>query len=127
MADAPTTEKKAAVHKKSLHSPDETRPFGKGKLEVVNVGGVTIGRSHHEPGWKWSEDVKPIAKTDSCQSTHLAYCVSGRMKIVHDDGTEAEVGPGDLMHVTPGHDAWVIGNEPCVQVDFISAANYAKR
>ena len=113
---------------KNANSPDETRQFeGKGHLDVLDFGDHMVGVATFEPGWKWSANVKPIVKTDSCQAAHLAYCVSGRMKIVHDDGTEAEVGPGDLMHVTPGHDAWVIGNEPCVQVDFMSAANYAKR
>ena len=123
---AQTTGKSLSV--KNASAPDETRKFeGKGHLDVLDFGDHKVGVVTFEPGWKWSANVKPIAKTDSCQSTHLAYCVSGRMKIVHDDGTEAEVGPGDLMHVTPGHDAWVIGNEPCVQVDFISAANYARR
>lgn len=79
MADARTTQKKAQVHKKRLDTPDETRPFvGKGKLEVVNVDGVTIGRSHHEPGWKWSQHAKPIAKIDRCEAQHVGYVIQGQ-------------------------------------------------
>jgi hypothetical protein len=127
MADAPTTGKKAAVHKKSLHSPDETRPFGKGKLEVVNVGGVTVGRSHHEPGWKWSEHVKPIAKTDRCEVHHVGYVVQGRMKIVGRDGAEEEIKAGDGFVILPGHDAWTVGNETAILLDFKGSPEYAKQ
>ncbi len=113
---------------KSLNTPDETRPFAaKGRAEIVNVGGMTVGRGTFEPGWRWSEHVKPIAQTDSCQAAHAAYIVSGRMSVRMDDGTEKEVGPGDIMVAAPGHDAWVIGNEPCVMVDFgASIGQYAK-
>ena len=127
MADAATTEKKAAVHKKSLHSPDETRQFGKGKLEVVNVGGTTIGRSHHEPGWKWSEHVKPIAKTDRCEVQHVGYVVQGCMKIVGRDGSEEEIKAGDGFVIPPGHDAWTVGNETVILLDFKGAPEYAKQ
>jgi quercetin dioxygenase-like cupin family protein len=116
-----------SIEVKSASSPDEVRQFqGKGHMDVFHVGDHTVGTVTFEPGWKWSENVKPIAKTDRCQGSHLAYVVSGRMKIVHDDGTEVEVGPGDLMSVKPGHDAWVLGDEPCIQVDFKSAETYAK-
>jgi quercetin dioxygenase-like cupin family protein len=113
---------------KSLNTPDETRPFAsKGRAEIVNVGGMTVGRGTFEPGWRWSEHVKPIAKTDSCQAAHAAYIVSGRMQVRMEDGTEKEVGPGDIMVAAPGHDAWVIGSEPCVMVDFgASVGQYAK-
>jgi len=111
---------------KKLDKPDETRPFDKGKLEIVNLGGTMLGRATFEPGWKWSECVKPIAQTESCQAAHLGYMVSGRMKVVMDDGTELEVGPGEAMSLPPGHDAWIVGNEPCVFVDFVGFANYAK-
>jgi quercetin dioxygenase-like cupin family protein len=79
-----------------------------------------------EPGWRWSEHVKPIAKTDSCQATHLMYCISGRMHVRMDDGTEQEIGPGDLAAIPSGHDAWIVGDEPCVAVDWGGSANYAK-
>jgi mannose-6-phosphate isomerase-like protein (cupin superfamily) len=83
-------------------------------------------RGTYEPGWKWSENVKPIAKTDSCEATHLGYIVSGRMKVMMDDGSEAECGPGDVAAISPGHDAEVIGDEACVMVDFGEVSDYAK-
>jgi quercetin dioxygenase-like cupin family protein len=116
------------VEVKSFSSPDETRPFeGNGQAEVVKVAGHTIGRGTFEPGWRWSENVQPIAKTDSCQVSHLAYCLSGRMKVYMDDGTEGEVGPGDVMAIPPGHDAEVVGDEACVLIDFGEFGEYAKR
>ena len=79
-----------------------------------------------QPGWRWSEHLQPIAKTDSCQAPHLIYCVSGRMGIRMEDGTEGEIGPGDVVSIAPGHDAWTIGDEPCIAVDFGGFAQYAK-
>ncbi len=118
----------ASVEVKSFDSPDETRPFeGKGKADVVNVGGHTVGRGTFEPGWRWSNNVKPIAGTDSCQVSHLGYCVSGRMKVIKDDGTEPERGPGDVVAIPPGHDAEVVGDETCVFIDFGEFGDYAKR
>ena len=117
----------ATLEKKSLNSPDETRPLaGKGKVDVVKLGGITVGRGTFEPGWKWSEHVKPIAGTESCQASHVGYIVSGRMHIKTDDGQESEVGPGDAFVVSPGHDAWIVGNEACVALDFSGMADYAK-
>ena len=119
----------AGMAKKSLNTPEETRPFekGSGQLELVNVEGGAVGRATFQPGWKWSEHVKPIAKTDSCQAAHMGYFVSGRMKIVMDDGQEMEFAAGDVMVCPPGHDAWIIGNEPCVVIDWQGVADYAKR
>jgi hypothetical protein len=118
----------ANVEVKSFDSPDEVRPFeGNGQAAVVNVGGRTVGRGTFEPGWRWSENVKPIAGTDSCQVSHLGYCVSGRMKVIMDDGTEGECGAGDVVAIPPGHDAEVVGGEPCVFVDFGEFGDYAKR
>jgi Cupin domain len=114
------------AERKSLNQPEETRPFPKGRIEVVNIGGVTMGRATFEPSWKWSDCVKPIAKTDSCQASHLGYVISGEMKIVMDDGQELNFGPGDAMSVPPGHDAWIVGKEPCVVIDIGGAGNYAK-
>ncbi len=115
--------------RRSLDSPDETRPFegGKGELAVVNVEGGTVGRGVFRPGWKWSEHVKPIAGTDSCEAPHLGYVVSGRMKVVMDDGAELEIQPGDVVAIPPGHDAWVVGDEPCVLIDWQGYTDYAKR
>jgi len=112
---------------KDFRKPDDVREFPKGRLELINIGGATIGRAVFEPGWKWSECVKPIAGTNSCQAPHVNYVISGRMKVVMDDGTEMEMGPGDAADIPPGHDAWVIGNEPCVAIDFSAGKVYAKK
>ena len=119
----------AGLVRMSLDSPEETRPFedGKGKLEVVNLAQGGVGRATFEPGWQWSKHVKPIAKTDSCQAAHTAYFVSGRMKVVMDDGEEMEYGPGDFAIMAPGHDAWVIGDKACVVIDWQGYGDYAKR
>ena len=113
---------------KSLNSPDDVRSFEKGKIETVTLGdsGVTIGRSTFEPGWSWDKCVKPVVKTDSCEAPHTAYIVSGRIKVVMDDGSEAEGGPGYAAIIPPGHNAWVVGDEPCVMIDFTGAKDYAK-
>src|SRR4051812_34945109 len=107
----------AKIEKKSLDSPDETRKFGNGSINITKIGDVTLGRATFEPGWKWSNDVKPIAKTDSCQVLHTMLVLSGKMHVVADDGTEEDFGPGDVGVIQPGHDAWVVGDEPLVSVD----------
>jgi quercetin dioxygenase-like cupin family protein len=112
---------------KSVGKPDETRPFaGKGQAAVVNVLGHPVLYGTFEPGWRWSEHIKPIAGTDSCQATHLVYCLSGRMRVETDGGDQGEIGPGDVAAIEPGHDAWVVGDEACVTVDFGGYAQYAK-
>lgn len=118
----------AGLVRRSADAPDETRPFkdGKGKLELVNMGGGPVGRATFEPGWKWSEHVKPMAGTDSCQAAHAGYMLSGRMVIRMDDGEEVEFGPGDFMECAPGHDAWIVGDEACVVIDWTGFGNYAK-
>lgn len=119
----------AGLVRKSLDAPEETRPFedGKGKLDLVNVAEGPVGRAVFEPGWQWSKHVKPIAGTDSCMAPHMGYFISGRMKVVMDDGEEAEFGPGDFMICPPGHDAWIVGDEACVVIDWQGVADYAKR
>ncbi len=118
----------AGAEVKSFDSPDETRPFeGKGKADVVNIGGRVVGRGQFEPGWRWSNNVKPIAQTESCEVSHLGYCVQGRMKVVMDDGTEGELGPGEVVAIPPGHDAEVVGDETCIFIDFGEFGDYAKR
>ena len=118
----------ASVEVKRFDSPDEVREFeGKGKADVVNVGGRIIGRGTFEPGWKWSENVKPIAGTDSCEVSHLGYMLQGRMRVFMDDGTEGEAGLGDVVAIPPGHDAEVVGDEACVFLDFGEFGEYAKR
>jgi hypothetical protein len=111
---------------KRFDSPDETRTFDNGKLDLVNIGGKVIGRITLEPGWKWSVSVKPIAKTESCLVPHLQYHLSGILKVVMDDGTERDLKPGDISSVPPGHNAWVVGNEPVVAIDFLGMVEYAK-
>jgi hypothetical protein len=116
----------ASVQRKQLDEPDETRPIEKGTVEVVELDGGAVMRTTFEPGWRWSECVKPIVGGDSCQVDHFGYCISGRMHVVMDDGDEMEFGPGDAMRIPPGHDAWVVGDEAYVGVDFKGADEYAK-
>ncbi|MCW2806849.1 MAG: Cupin 2, conserved barrel domain protein [Marmoricola sp.] len=111
---------------RSIDKPDESRPFkGHGHMDVVTLGDFTLGRGVFEPGWRWSNDVKPIAGTDSCQTRHAGYCLSGQMTVRLDDGTEMTVGPGDVLVIEPGHDAWTVGDEACVLLD-TGVAAYAK-
>ncbi len=117
----------ANAEHKNLSSPDETRTFEHGKLEIINIGGGTIGRLTLEPGWRWSKHVKPIAKTEWCEAPHFQYQVSGRLRVKMEDGAEFELGPGDVSVLPKGHDAWVVGNEPAVLVDWYGASNYAKK
>ncbi len=117
----------AGLARKNFAATDDVRTFDKGRVEVITLGGATVGRATFEPGWKWSECVKPVAGTDTCQADHLGFVVSGRMHVVMDDGTEGDAGPGDLVDIAPGHDAWIVGEEPCVFIDFQGASDYAKR
>ena len=118
----------AGLEIKNVGSPEETRQFvDKGAAAIVNVSGHPVIYGTFEPGWRWSEHVKPIAGTDSCQAPHLIYCLSGRMGVRMGDGTEGELGPGDVVSIDPDHDAWVVGDEPCIAVDFGGFAQYAKR
>ena len=112
--------------KKRFESPDETRNVDKATVEVVNLGTATAMRGTFQPGWKWSECVKPIVGTDSCEVEHLGYVVSGSMVCRMDDGTEHTFTAGDAAYIPPGHDAWIPGDEACVFLDFQGAANYAK-
>ena len=112
---------------KRFKSPDEVRTFEKGRLELLNFVGGVIGRLILEPGWRWSKHVKPIAKTELCEAPHFQYHVSGRLHIVMSDGKEFEAGPGEVTALPSGHDAWVVGNEPVVIVDWWGASNYAKK
>jgi hypothetical protein len=112
---------------KNFTSPDEVRPFpGHGHVDVVNLDTGPVGLGTFEPGWRWSNDIKPVAGTDSCQVEHIGYVVSGRMKVVMDDGQEREVGPGTAIHIPPGHDAWTLGDEACTVVDFGGLKGYAQ-
>ena len=106
----------AAAINKSFDTPDEQHKPGRGTVDVVILGGTTTRRLTFQPGWKWSEDVKPAAKTETCQIPHLNIHISGRLK-VQMDGKETEYGPGDVALIPPGHDAWVVGDEPAVIIE----------
>jgi mannose-6-phosphate isomerase-like protein (cupin superfamily) len=111
------------MQKKNLDtSPDDTRTFDHGEIKTATVGDFQVARGVLQPGWKWSEHIKPIAQTDSCQVEHRAVLLSGRIKVVMEDGSEMEIGPGDAYVLPPGHDAWVVGDEPAVGIEFSSEA-----
>lgn len=116
------------IVRRGFDSADETRRFedGKGRLDLLNTDGGPVGRAVFEPGWQWSQHIKPIAQTDSCEAAHVGYIVSGRLKIVMDDGESIEARPGDFIQVDPGHDAWVLGDEPCVVLDWQGYGDFAK-
>ena len=118
----------ASLTKKSFENPDETRkPSDKTKVDVVKIGDDTIMMMTFEPGWKWSNDVKPVAGTDSCQSHHVGYVLSGKIHVVSDDGSEVDFEKDDIVDIAPGHDAWVVGDEPFRSVDFSAGETYAKK
>jgi hypothetical protein len=112
--------------KKSFETPDEVRSMDKTSVAVVELPQATLARMTFQPGWKWSECVKPVVGTDSCQAAHLGAVVSGRLHVVLDDGRTSEAGPGDCYSIPPGHDAWVVGDEPFVALEMQSAASYGK-
>jgi hypothetical protein len=111
---------------KHLGKPDEVREFPKGRLELIKIGGATVGRGTFQPGWRWSTSVQPLVKTKSCEAPHFQYHVSGILKVKMDDGTEYECRAGDVSLFPSGHDAWVVGDEPVVVVDFQGMIDYAK-
>ena len=117
----------STLERKRFDHPDETRPFtdGKGKIDVVTLGGTPVGFGRFEPGWRWSTNVKPIAGTESCQALHTGYVLSGRMAVRMDNGEQQEYGPGDAFLMPPGHDAWIVGDEACELVDFTGMQTYA--
>ena len=111
---------------RDFRKPEEVREFPKGRLELIKIGGATVGRAVFQPGWKWSNSVQPIVKTRSCEAPHFQYHVSGVLRIRMDDGSEFDCRPGDVSLLPSGHDAWVVGNEPAVVVDFQGMIDYAK-
>jgi quercetin dioxygenase-like cupin family protein len=115
------------IESKNIGAPDEARPFPKGRVELVKLAQGDVGRGTFEPGWRWSEHIKPLAGTETCEVHHLGYCLSGRMRVIMNDGTQVEVGPGDVVDIPPGHDAYTIGDEACVMVDFGGMAGYAQK
>src|SRR2546425_12545576 len=119
-------ENKHTTEHKACARPDETREFPNGRVEILKVSGGEVGRLVFKAGWRWSNDVKPIAKTQSCEAPHFQYHVSGQLAIRMDDGTEFIAGPGDITSLPSGHDAWVVGDEPVVVVDWFGASKYGK-
>ncbi len=117
--------KKAEV--KQFGTPDEVRKFPKGQVELVNIAGATVGRCTFEPGWRWSTSLKSLVNTKSCEAPHFQYHVSGVLRILMDDGSEFDCKAGDVSSLPSGHDAWVVGNEPAVVVDFQGMLDYAKK
>jgi hypothetical protein len=118
----------AGVEARDFDAPDETRTPDKTRVDVVRLGGTTAGRFAFEPGWRWSECVRPVAGTESCQARHVGVVHAGRLGVRHEDGTEVELGPGEAYVIEPGHDAWVVGDERFVGFEFESRAaeEYAK-
>ena len=117
----------AKAELKDFASPDETRTFEKGKVDLVQIGGGVVGRLTLEPGWRWSMHVKPIARTEWCEAPHFQYQVSGYLHVVMSDGRAFDTGPGQVSALPQGHDAWVVGNEPVVLIDWAGASNYAQK
>ena len=115
------------LQKKSLDHPDEVRSFPKALVEVVRVGDLTLMRARFEPGWRWSEHMKPRVGTQSCEVAHVGYVISGHLMTRLNDGTELESKPGDFVVIPPGHDGWVVGNEPAVLVDFVGGEDFGRR
>ncbi|HLC74074.1 MAG TPA: cupin domain-containing protein [Candidatus Nanoarchaeia archaeon] len=115
------------IEVKGFKSSDEVRTFEKGKVELIKIGGAMVGKATFEPGWKWSKHVQPLAKTKSCEAPHFQYQVSGTMHVVMDDGTEKDINAGEVSSIPTGHDAWVVGNEPVVVIDFQGMVDYAKQ
>ena len=111
---------------KSHDSPDEVRTPNKTRVEVVRLEAFTMGRFRFEPGWRWSECIKPVVHTESCQASHVGYSVSGRITVRMNDGTQKTIGPGQSYTIPPGHDAWVEGKEPFIGIEVMSAEQYAK-
>lgn len=115
----------AKAQLKTFEKPDDLREFPKGRLELINIGGATIGRAVFEAGWRWSTSVQPLAKTKSCEAPHFQYHVSGILRIKMDDGSEFDCKPGDVSLLPSGHDAWTVGSEPAVVVDFQGMVDFA--
>lgn len=115
-----------SLERKNFSLADEVRNLPKTKIEVVHLGDVTLMRACFEPGWKWSECVQPTVGTKSCAVAHVNYILSGKMQVKMDDGSQKELGPGDVAVIAPGHDAWVVGNEACIALDFVAGKTYGK-
>jgi mannose-6-phosphate isomerase-like protein (cupin superfamily) len=112
---------------KRFDQPDESRTFPKGRFDMIRIGGMTIGRASYEPGWKWSVDVGHATRQASCQVEHVGMVISGRATAAMDDGRVIEMKAGDVFYIAPGHDSWVVGDEPYVSLHFLGADDYARK
>jgi hypothetical protein len=126
MTSSTTTTNASGAEQRTFAAPDETRTFEHGRVDLLHVAGSDIGRLTLQPGWRWSRHVRPLAGTDLCEAPHFQYHVSGTLHVVMGDGTEFDAHPGDVTALPSGHDAWVVGEEPVVIVDWWGASNYAK-
>lgn len=115
------------IESRSFDGPDDTKTMDKTTIEIVDLAGGKIQRTTFEPGWRWSESVGPTVGTDRCQVEHIGYAVSGHLHVEHDDGTTIEIQAGDVFRIAPGHDGWVVGDEPIVMIEFQGAAHLAER
>src|SRR6266571_1671643 len=115
------------LQRRRFTEASDVRTIPRGRIDVVELDDTVVGRMTYEPGWRWSEDIRPIAGTDTCQYHHLGVVLSGRMRVQMPDGTELEIAPGDVFEIPPGHDAWVVGDEPWVSVDFEAMRTYGKQ
>jgi class 3 adenylate cyclase len=116
----------ARLQRKDLTKPDEVRAFPHGRVEIYEMDDVVVGRTVFEPGWRWSKDVRPIAGTDQCMYHHMGYVISGLLRVLMPDGVEMDIGPNHAFEIPPGHDAWVVGDEPWVTVDFAGMRSFAR-
>jgi class 3 adenylate cyclase len=119
-------EGRVRLQRRRFNEASDVRTIPRGRIDIVELDDTVVGRMTYEPGWRWSVDVQPIAGTDTCQYHHLGITLSGRLRAQMPDGTELEVGPGDVFEIPPGHDAWVVGDEPWVSVDFEAMRTYGK-
>ena len=117
----------SGIEVRRFEESDDRRSFEKGSFELVSIGGMMVGRASYEPGWRWSQHVGPIAGTPSCEVEHVGLVISGQAAVLMDDGTELTMKPGDLFHVPPGHDSWVVGDEAYVSLHLLGAEDYARK
>lgn len=121
-----TTQHTQIVEHRAFDEPDEVREFERGRIEVLNMSGGAIGRMVLQPGWQWSRHVRPLVGTEWCEAPHFQYHLSGTLHLQMSDGTEFDIEPGSVSSLPQGHDAWVVGNDDVILIDWYAASDYAK-